>query len=129
MDFERPLPTASAGHRWLAVAAVALSILAVSVIRIPESVPESGGGIPTSALFHFFGYGALAITLAVAIATRRLGVATGRAFLGASGYGVLMELFQFGLPYRSFSYPDMLTNAAGAATGLIALAVVYWRLQ
>lgn len=130
MDFERSLSMVPVGPRWLAVAAVALSILVVSVIRIPESVPEGGGGIPTSVLFHFVGYGVLAVTLSVAIVMhRRSSTATGGAFLGASGYGALMESVQLSLPYRSFSYVDMLTNAAGAATGLVALAVVYWWLQ
>lgn len=127
---EHPLPSVPAGLRWLAVATVALAILVVSVMRIPESVPEGGGGIPTSVLFHFVGYATLAAALAVAVVARHpSGAATGGAFLGASGYGVLIEGLQFGLPYRSFSYADILTNATGATTGLLALAVVYWRLQ
>jgi VanZ family protein len=109
---------------WLAVALVAGAILVVSVIPIPESTPEEGGGVPIAVLFHFVGYAVLAVALAAALWPRRLRYAIGGAFLGASACGAFAELLQSGLPHRTFSYLDMAINAAGAATGAALVLVV-----
>lgn len=106
--------------RWTVVALVSIAILVVSVIPIPGAVPEEGGGIPTSVLFHFFGYGVLAGLLAVSVlveGTRARASLTG-AF-GASAYGILIECLQYPIPYRSFSYVDMLVNGLGAAVDIL----------
>lgn len=129
MGAERTVLPASARARWLAVALLAGAILVVSVTPIPASVPEEGGGLPTSVLFHFLGYAALAAALALALLSRRLGVAIGGAFVGASGYGVLMELLQFGLPYRTFSYLDVAINASGAAAALLVVLLFVRRSE
>lgn len=115
---------ASVRARWLAVALLAGVILVVSVIPIPGSVPEEGGGIPTSVLFHFLGYAALAAALAIALGSRRLRSSISGSFAGASGYGVLMEFVQLGLPYRTFSYLDMAVNASGALLATTVALVV-----
>lgn len=109
--------------RWLAVALLAGVILVVSVIPIPESVPDDGV-IPTSVLFHFLGYAALAAALAIALGSRRLRSSISGSFAGASGYGVLMEFVQSGLPYRTFSTLDMAVNASGALLATTVALVV-----
>lgn len=106
--------------RWTAVALVSIAILVVSMVPIPGAVPEEGGGIPTSVLFHFVGYGVLAALLAVSVLveeTRDRASLTG-AF-GASAYGILIECLQYPIPYRSFSYLDMLVNGLGATVGVL----------
>lgn len=106
-----------------AVALVAGAILVGSMI--PGSVPEEGGGVPTSVLFHFLGYATMAPLLAFSSFTRDLRVrpiATG--LLGTSAYGVLIECLQHPIPYRSFSYLDMLVNGAGATAGTVVLLCV-----
>ncbi|MDL5361155.1 VanZ family protein [Halalkalicoccus sp. NIPERK01] len=109
-------------NRWTAVAVVAGALLVVSVIPVPGAVPEEGGGIPTSVLFHFLGYGTLTATLGLTVLDRSDRVqAAVTAPSGSSAYGALMECLQYPIPYRSFSYFDMLVNAAGAMLGAVAL--------
>lgn len=114
---------ASVRARWLAVALLAGVILVVSVIPIPGSVPDDGV-IPTSVLFHFLGYAALAAALAIALGSRRLRSSISGSFAGASGYGVLLEFVQSGLPYRTFSTLDMAVNASGALLATTVALVV-----
>lgn len=121
---------ASVRARWIAVALVAAAILLISVVPIPGSVPEEGGGVPISVLFHFSGYAVLAATMVRALSSskHRRRSSTGGAVVGASGYGALVELIQFGLPYRTFSYLDMVINASGAAVApLVVLLLVRLR--
>lgn len=132
MDSDRTLVSAPSRTRWLVVALVAGAILVVSVIPIPGSVPDDGGGIPTSVRFHFLGYAALAAALALALAppVRRSNSeleAIGGPFLGASGYGAVMELLQLGLSYRTFSPLDMAINASGALLATIVSFIVLAR--
>jgi VanZ family protein len=122
MDAERSKVPRSPRARWLAVALLAVAILAVSVVPIPGSVPEDGGGIPTSALFHFVGYAVLAGAIGYARLPdggRIRALLAG--FCGASAYGVLIECLQYPIAYRTFSYLDMAINAAGATLGAAAL--------
>ncbi|MCL7416674.1 MAG: VanZ family protein [Halalkalicoccus sp.] len=113
-------------NRWTAVLGVALAILAVSVVPIPGAVPDEGGGIPTSVMFHFLGYATLAALIGVALLVRQPPVrGSGTGLASASAYGVLIECLQYPIPYRSFSYVDMLVNGAGATLGaLVALGVL-----
>jgi VanZ family protein len=106
--------------RWITVVLVAAAIFLVSVIPIPESVPDDGGGVPTSVLFHFIGYAVLAAVLCFALFTRwRPLSANAFSLLGASFYGVLIECVQYPIPYRSFSHLDMLINSVGALCGVL----------
>lgn len=105
----------------MAVALLAAAILLVSVVPIPGAVPDESGGLPTSVLFHAVGYAALAMTLRIALIATRRPHTNGGAFLGASAYGALIECLQYPLPYRTFSYLDMLINATGAGLGLALL--------
>lgn len=112
-------------NRWTAVAVVAGAILVVSVIPVPGAVPDDGGGIPTSVLFHFLGYAALAATLGITLLDRSDRVqAAVTALSGSGAYGALMECLQYPIPYRSFSYFDMLVNGAGATVGGLLLVGV-----
>lgn len=114
----------SARARWFVVL-VAGAILVVSVIPIPGSVPQEGGGVPTNVLFHFLGYATMAMVLAFASLTRGLRfrpIAIG--LLGANVYGALIECLQHPIPYRSFSYLDVLVNGAGATAGTVVLLCV-----
>lgn len=116
--------------RWVAVVLVACAILVASVIPIPGSVPDDGGGIPMSVLFHFVGYAALTTALGVALSVHQPPFSAAfRSLVGASLYGVLIECVQHPIPYRSFSYTDMLTNSAGAILGVLLLAVLISRSE
>ncbi len=105
--------------RWGTVVLVAGTILVVSAVPIPGAVPEEGGGVPTSVLFHFLGYATLSALLAFARLARQRAARAATGLAGASTYGVLIECLQSPIPYRSFSYLDMLVNAAGASLGAV----------
>lgn len=111
--------------RWTPVALLACAILVVSIIPVPGAVPEEGGGVPTSLLFHVVGYAALAVATGYALLApgdraRALVAGTG----GAGAYGTLIECVQYPIAYRTFSYLDMLVNAGGAALGALVLLCV-----
>ncbi len=121
---------ASPRSRWSVVALFAAAILFVPVIPIPGSIPEEGSGIPTSLLFHFVGYAALAALLGFALFVRRTSLySTTLSIVGATLYGILIEYIQYPIPYRSFSYLDMLGNGAGAAFGAVVLAILIARSE
>ena len=46
----------------------------------------------------------------------------------ALGYGLLIELYQWALPWRTFGLDDLLWNAVGVAAGL-ALAWLWFRIR
>ncbi|MFB6108508.1 MAG: VanZ family protein [Haloplanus sp.] len=71
-------------------------------------VPTVGG----VSWLHLVGYA----TLAAVIDRGRSHPAVPVAL--AVGYGFLLELVQFGVPYRTFSLLDAATNAAGACLGV-----------
>lgn len=111
--------------RWAAVALVAAAIFFVSVIPIPGSVPDDGGGVPTSVLFHFVGYAVLAVLLVFALLARwRALSANVLSLVSASLYGVLIECVQYPISYRTFSYLDMLTNSVGALCGVLFFSLL-----
>lgn len=114
--------TLSVRPRWLATVSLAGVILVVSVVPVPEAVPEEGGGIPTSAVFHFVGYAALSALIGFALLVRRSPVyGSGAGVASASAYGALIECLQSPIPYRSFGVLDMAINAAGAVIGGLVL--------
>lgn len=125
--------------RWLAVFVVAGFIFHTSIITVPPEVAAQTftGGNDVFALLaelvgfaqdkwrHFVAYGAVGYTLAYATADwefdrwhRALGVVAVAALYGAG-----IEVGQSFLPYRHFSYGDMLANALGA------LLVLPWYLS
>lgn len=111
--------------RWTVVALLACTVLVVSVVPIPGSVPEDGGAIPTSALFHLVGYAVLAGVIGHALLPDRGRVrALLAGFCGASAYGALIECLQYPIAHRTFSFLDMAINAAGATLGAAALLCV-----
>lgn len=47
------------------------------------------------------------------------------AILASIGYGILIEIIQFLLPYRSFSIEDVLADTAGALVGYGVFYIIY----
>ena len=71
---------------------------------------------------HAVAYATLAGAVTFADGRGRVGV------LSAVAYGVLVELLQVGVPYRSGSLPDAVANLLGAVVGtvvVVALAAAY----
>ncbi len=123
------------------IAVVALlfvgSVMPVSAGSLPDVVPvlgddaaadEPGTGteIPVFAVFHVIGYAVLAFALAywqVESKRSRVLFYVG-IFVVTVAYGAAIELIQGTIPYRQFSYWDMVLNAIGAALGLLSWAVL-----
>jgi len=107
--------------RWLGVIVIAGVLVYFSLLTTVSAPPEPGPLWDKK--LHFAGYAALGLSLLYATAaseedpTRRALLSVGAAV----AFGVLIELLQGPLPYRYFSYSDMLANALGAllATGWI----------
>ena len=71
---------------------------------------------------HFFGFGIFAILLAWGYYKKKSPFLLIRAGLLAFVFGAFIEVYQYFLPYRYFSFVDMAIDAAGI---VIALAV-FW---
>jgi VanZ family protein len=99
----------------LACAAYAAAILYVSVIPIPD-----GPQVPyLDKVAHLCQYLLFAWLLVQAVRTARLKEQeyVALAWMFATSYGILIELIQGLLPWRSADVGDGLFNAAGAALG------------
>jgi len=70
---------------------------------------------------HFIAYFTLMFVMGLGFWKKKRELLT--AFIMSAIYGVLMEIGQYFVPGRSFSFLDMLANASGAllATGLLLL--------
>lgn len=81
------------------------------IILIASLLPESAGG-RGGAVSHLLGYGVLVVLLA---AFQPWAAAAGVAW----GYGAVIEVLQWVVPYRAAEGGDLLMNAAGVVLGLL----------
>lgn len=110
----------SARSRWLVVALLAVVVLVASLAPSGDGALASPfGAFGGDKWLHALGYAAIAGAVTYAHGRATVGV------LGATAYGVLVELLQAAVPYRSASALDALANAVGATTGAaVVFAVV-----
>ncbi|ADJ16299.1 VanZ family protein [Halalkalicoccus jeotgali] len=116
--------------RWTAVAGGAgLLFLGASVpngaLAVLTGLPVPTGPVGTDAWLHFFGYGALAVLLCVALQSGNRPRPFVSAFCGVAGYGVSTELLHAAVPYRTFSTIDIAANVAGAFAGCGAVWIAW----
>ena len=107
---DRLLPDLKHPRLWLSLQV--FGMVAVGVLSLLPA-PDMGG---SDKLLHFIAYGAMSGGLSLLLPS------WGRRVLGAvlvALYGVLLEYLQGLTGYRMFDPADMLTNAAGAACGLV----------
>jgi VanZ family protein len=94
----------------MVLSAYLLALLVVSVV--PSTGPETG--LPIDKAEHFAAYG-LASVLFVRHFSRKLKKnVLWCSVCAASAYGLLMEVVQYFVPYRKFSYADAVANTTGA---------------
>ncbi|MFB6075351.1 MAG: VanZ family protein [Haloarculaceae archaeon] len=119
------LPLAPRSVRWALVALVAATILLLSVTRSPDLARVTGplGLVGSDKWLHAGAYAGLAAVLAYALAEQPAGRAALLVFLAAVAFGLVVEVIQFGIPYRDFSLLDGVADAAGAT-----LVAVSWRV-
>jgi VanZ family protein len=116
------LPVAPRPLRYAGVVVCALVILYASVTAVDDGVPTTLFGIGTTVYLHAIAYAGFtgAIGYARLAADRRvLLLAAGISTL----YGIVIELVQGTLSYRTMSLLDALINAGGALLG-----AALWRL-
>ena len=112
------------GRRWFPAVAVAAVILVGAVLR-PSGVGRALGPLGVVGLdkyLHALAFGVLAVTIAVALRATSVERLVTTVVLVTVGYGLVVELVQLPLPYRSFSLLDVAADAVGA----IVVALV-WR--
>lgn len=111
-----PRPGSVRAAWWSAAGLCAAAILYLSVIPVPE-----GPDIPwLDKAVHLIQYLALAWVLAQALRAGRLQERPylTLAWIEATSYGLLVELIQVMLPWRSADLWDAAANAVGAAAGV-----------
>ncbi len=99
-----------------------LFVLVVSIV--PVSGPQTD--LPSDKIAHFIVYGLTAVLMARYFAGKlpwKKAVYT--AVVSAALYGGFIEVLQYFMPPRSFSFGDMAANAAGA----LVFAAVYAGLR
>lgn len=110
----------TARTRWLVVALLAAVVLVASLVP--------GGGRTFAGPFGVFGADKWLHAFAYAAIAGAVTYADGRALVGVVGalaYGVLVELLQAGVPYRTASALDAVANGVGAIVGAaVVLAAV-----
>ena len=102
---------------WLAVAGYTALTFYVSVIPVKQALPVDH----FDKVVHFFQYLLLAWLLVQATRASRLQVPGLRRTIwgAATSYGLLIELVQAMLPWRSAELLDMVMNGLGAAVGTL----------
>jgi VanZ family protein len=109
----------SARTRWGVVGVLALVVLVASLVP--------GGGAAVSGPLGVVGLDKWLHALAYAALAGAVTYADGRAWVGvlaAVAYGVLVELLQLGVPYRSASTLDAVADVVGALVGATVVATL-----
>jgi VanZ family protein len=103
------------------------------LLFVGGSIPSDGGGSSVSDKWlHFIGFMPMAVLSERAISALypalkpRLRLLSGAAV--SSGIGVLLELWQLALPYRSAEIADWVADTLGSLLA-VALVAVYRRAQ
>lgn len=122
-----PLPLAPRALRYGAVALVAGYILYASLLDPPATGPVRYGPFGVLGIdkwLHALAYGGLATVVGYALAPRTVpGVRRSRrevlrwlavCVALAVGFGLAVEVAQYGLPERTFDLADLAANATGA---------------
>jgi VanZ family protein len=98
-----------------------LSLLFVASV-LPVSGPETG--FPVDKAEHFVGYGVTALLFFRYFSRNHHENAFWYAVAASSAFGALMEVVQAFIPYRQFSFADMIANTAGALA--VSASLRWW---
>ena len=109
-------PRVSALLAWRVIFAVALAAVAWTSLLPPDDLPSDLG--LSDKLLHLIGYAVLGALAVISGLRWPVAIAVVVAF------GLLLEVAQGALGYRSFEWADLLADAAGAALGAAAATAV-----
>jgi hypothetical protein len=112
---------------WVAWAAAILFLSAVPPGWILEAVPRTGWSLAATA-GHVAEFGLF--TLLVWLALPAIGSVPRRAVVSGAvslAFGLVIELVQWPIPYRSFDLLDWAADAAGTAAVLLVLSACRYR--
>ena len=126
---------------WLLIVVLAVAILVASVVPVPAATPQTDptGSVDTTTLLHIVGYATL--TAGGVIAVAREGWPGGRQQrrgVGSVGtvaviialvalFGVVTELLQATIPWRTFAVTEIGLNAASATGGGLLATMWFYR--
>jgi VanZ family protein len=108
---------------WLAVAAIALAIMVLSLLPQPDRIMRLR---LWDKIKHAFAYGTLALFLAHALFLSHIPLirVTLYTIVSETFYGILLECLQWLFPPRSAELLDALANAIGACLGTMLFLIV-----
>ncbi len=92
-------------------------VLLLGAIAYLSITPTTSISVGSDKAGHFIAYGVLMINVGLITLPKMKSFRNGILF--AVFYGVLMEVCQYFVPGRTFSFYDMLANAAGVGVGTI----------
>jgi len=105
---------------WIVLYGYSFLVFVVSVI------PVSGPQVLTNQdkIIHFFLYMVMASLAVLARKSRPDRFVLMPAFLYAASFGLVVEIVQYFLPYRSFEWWDILANTCGAFFAVLLARLV-----
>jgi len=124
--------TARGGRRgaWLGVAAYSALVAYLSLRPFGDAPIERAIDAVGRATLHLPAYAVLAGLLVFALRARKLWRRAALAAALSASFGWLVELAQIPAPTRSFNVRGLLLDAAGAAVGSAAAAlIVLWQAR
>ena len=132
-----PSSLRSVSTAYVALGVLAVAILIASAIPVPSATPQTDptGSVATTTLFHIAGYATLAAGGVWTRATRlrvnadrqRRLVAVASVVAAVALFGVVTEVLQGFVPWRTFSVAEIGLNAASAAVGGLLATMWFYR--
>ncbi len=81
--------------------------------------PVLGGGINSGISAHIIGYSVFSFSALLLFRSKKTSRIFLKAALFAGGYGALIEVIQFLIPFRLFEISDIITNFSASAAGIV----------
>ena len=107
-----------------------LLVVSLALITIATVIPHASdtktvliASIGLDKIFHFMGFGFMAVFALGAGGNRRNWKGISLLFL-VLGFGVVIEVVQYYLPYRTFNPADIFANVCGAGFGGLVYKLV-----
>jgi len=95
-----------------------LVFLAVFILFFAVT-PAFGGGINSGLSAHVCGYSILSFSALLLFRTKNINRIFLKAALFSGGYGLLIEVIQFLVPFRLFEISDIIINFSASAVGTV----------
>lgn len=101
-------------------------IVILLVILYYSWTPQVGLPVSNDKLGHFIAYGTLSFAMTITYFKSKHFV---NSIVFSAGYGLVMEVGQYFIPGRTFSFLDILANFSGVLLGVVFAWMVYSPIQ